>query len=141
MIIRPEAQTQEAVDYYLAHYDEVHIVTCSKCKDDIAIEVRGQVSGIMPNSTGFTVIPISNKLLGSRVRMDEHAPGEPMIGYLCLCGNDTRASVIEEKASPSGQFLPHEQAVIMERLKNHKPKFRQTKNKQYHETFVRERVK
>lgn len=80
MILRPQLEPtdhQSVLDYYLAHYSEVHIVTCNKCGVDLAIEIRGEVSGYKMNDLGFTVLPFGDNLLSSRVRTDG------TMGYQC----------------------------------------------------------
>lgn len=140
MILKPQlnpTDEQEILDYYLAHYDEVHVTTCDKCSQDLAIEVTGKVSGYLPNDYGYTVIPFGDQLLASRVRTDGS------MGYQCRCGNDTRGNAIEEALSPTGAFLPHEVANIMQKYKDigHKPNIKFKGNKEVHDTFTRERVK
>jgi hypothetical protein len=139
VILRPEIEPteQEVVDYYKAHYDEVHVVSCTKCGEDLAVEVRGDVPGLRRNDNGCTVIPISEKLLSSRVRLDG------LSGYQCLCGNDTRSNAFEEEASPRGEFLPHEVERARRKMDEAKwkPLVRNQGNKQHRETFVAERVK
>lgn len=80
MILRPQLEhhdDQSVLDYYLDHYDEVHIITCNKCGTDLGIEIRGNVSGYQPNDLGYTVLPLGSSLLSSRVRTDGS------MGYQC----------------------------------------------------------
>lgn len=80
MILRPQLEPtdhQSVLDYYLANYSEVHIVTCNKCGNDLAIEIRGEVSGYKANEFGFTVLPFGDNLLSSRFRTDGS------MGYQC----------------------------------------------------------
>jgi hypothetical protein len=139
VILRPDIQPtdHEALDYYKAHYDEVHIVTCTKCGDDLAIEVRGDVPGIRRNDNGYAIIPLSDKLMSSRIRLDG------LTGYQCLCGNDTRSNAFEEESSPRGEFLPHEVDRALRKMNEAKwkPLVRNQGNKQHRESFVVERVK
>jgi len=140
MILRPQLEPtdhQSVLDYYMQHYSEVHIVTCNKCKADLGIEIRGEISGYKTNDLGFTVLPFGNHLLASRVRTDGS------MGYQCKCGNDTRGTQIEEALSPTGTFLPHEVAAIKQRQieVGWNPKVKVSGKKEIHETFTRERVK
>ena len=140
MILRPQLEVtdhQSVLDYYMQHYDEVHIVSCNKCKEDLGIEIRGEVSGYKMNTNGFTVLPFGDMMLASRVRTDGS------MGYQCRCGNDTRGTEIEEALSPNGTFLPHEvQAIKDQQVRvGWKPKVKTKGNKQIHETFTRERIK
>lgn len=140
MILRPQlapTDPQAVLDYYKEHYDEVHILTCNECKADLAIEVRGNVSGYVRNDYGFTVLPVGEKLLASRVRTDNS------MGYQCRCGNDTRGNEIEEALSPQGTFMPHEVHAIKQKYIEigHTPNIKAKGNKEVHETFTRERVK
>ena len=118
MILSPEID-KNALDYYRNLYDEIYLVTCSKCKTVLAIEIMGEVSGYPRDSRGLTTLSLDSKHLATRVRTDG------VVGYQCACGNDTRGNEIEEKLSPKGTFLPHELDAI---------------HKEYHETFIRERI-
>lgn len=140
MILRPQLEPtdhQSVLDYYLAHYTEVHVLTCNKCHADLGIEVRGEVSGLKMNENGFCVLPFGENLLSSRVRSDGS------MGYQCMCGNDTRGTEIEEALSPAGTFLPHEVHAIQQKQIEigWKPKIKRKGNKEIHETFTRERIK
>lgn len=80
MILRPQLEPtdhQSVLDYYIEHYAEVHIVSCNECGTDLAIEIRGEVSGYKLNDYGFTVLPFGDSLLSSRVRLDGS------MGYQC----------------------------------------------------------
>lgn len=140
MILRPQLEPtdhQSVFDYYLEHYNEVHILTCNKCKADLGIEIKGEVAGYPTNQFGFTVLPFGEQLLASRCRLDGS------MGYQCRCGNDTRATALEESMSPTGSFLPHEVAAIQQRQLEvgHKPSIKLKGKKEIHETFTRERIK
>lgn len=140
MILRPQLEPtdeQSVLQYYLEHYDEVHILSCNKCGNDLGIEIRGEVSGLKMNDNGFCVLPFGSHLLSSRVRTDGS------MGYQCACGNDTRGTQLEEKLSPNGTFLPHEVHAIRQKQIEigWKPKIKIKGNKEIHETFTRERIK
>lgn len=140
MILRPQLEptdNQSVLDYYKEHYGEVHILTCNKCKEDLGIEIKGEVSGIVMNKNGFSVLPFGDRLLSSRVRSDGS------MGYQCICGNDTRGTEVEEALSPTGTFLPHEVHAIEQKQVEigWKPKIKVKGNKEIHETFTRERIK
>lgn len=86
MILRPQLEPtdhQSVLDYYLDNYQEVHIVKCEKCGNDLAVEVKGDVSGYKMNEKGFVVLPFGGHLLGSRVRLDETTDGDRLMGYQC----------------------------------------------------------
>lgn len=145
MILRPEIKPtdgQEVIDYYLARSDELDVLTCDKCGEDLAIEIKGyhpdlDSPALRPNDNGYVVIPVSDKLLASRVRLDG------LCGYQCVCGNDTRANPIEEAASPAAGFMPHEIAKAQQEMSKAKwkPLVKQEDNKQRRETFTAERIK
>ncbi len=140
MILRPQLEPtdhQSVLTYYKEHYSEVHILGCNQCKEDLGIEIKGEVSGLTMNRNGFCVLPLGTNLLASRVRTDGS------MGYQCMCGNDTRGTEIEEALSPDGTFLPHEVAAIEEHQAKigWQPKIKVHGNKEVHETFTRERIK
>lgn len=139
MIIRPGIQPTDAqsiIDFYKTMYGEMHVVTCNVCNTDLCIEIAGNIEGQAMHPNGYTVIPISDKLLSTRVRLDG------MMGYQCLCGNDTRANIIEEALSPTGAMHPHEVAAIHKQMAavRYKPDIKQKGNKQIRETFTVERI-
>lgn len=140
MLLRPQLEPtddQAVLDYYLQHYNEVYILKCNKCKHDLGIEIKGEISGYKMNDYGYTVLPFGDRLLSSRVRSDGS------MGYQCICGNDTRGTQIEEALSPTGTFLPHEVFAIKQKQIEigWKPKISRRGNKEIHETFTRERIK
>lgn len=198
MIITPEAShhaPRQMIDFYKKSFAHVHAITCSNCGNTIALELSSPLSndllGLHPNSQGIIILPVDEKLLSSRVRLDG------MIGYQCgaimqnpeypkakedfdkiladyesnykkqlvvnkklsapipnyeppifmipeniLCGNDTRASEIEEAGSPTGEFHPHEVAAIHETFSavGWKAPIAHNNNKEYRDTFIAERV-
>lgn len=143
MIITPEA-THHAphtmIAFYKKHFDTVHVVTCGECKNSLAIELSNPLSndlmGLSPNSLGIIVLPVDEKLLSHRVRLDG------MLGYQCTCGNDTRASEIEEALSPMGDFHPHEVAAIHEEFakQNWHAPIKHVNGKEHRGSFAVERV-
>ena len=142
MIIRPQLEPtdeQSVLSYYINSYPEVHIITCNKCKEDIGIEVlSGDIGHIKANANGYVVLPFGDRLLSSRVRTDG------VMGYQCVCGNDTRGNQVEERISPDGTFLPHEVAAIQTEyeLTGYKQPITHRGKKEYHDkTFIRERIK
>lgn len=75
---------QQMLEFYKQHFAVVEIVSCSKCASFLAIECSGgDGMGMQPNELGKYVIPIGENLLSSRVRLDEAATGERMVGYQC----------------------------------------------------------
>lgn len=139
MILTPEIDTSTvkgAVAYYKTLHDEIYVLICNKCRSELAVEVKGNVAGQPTNDLGFTVLPVGNQLLGSRPRLDG------VMGYSCICGNDTRANPIEESLSPSGAFMPHEVHAIKEKMArtNFKPLQKIRGNRHTIETFTRVRI-
>ena len=84
MIITPEA-TQHTptvmIDFYKKHFAVIHAVTCKVCKNTLAIELShpltNDVLGLKPHPNGIFVLPIDDKLMASRIRLDG------MMGYQC----------------------------------------------------------
>ena len=79
-------EVKEQIEYYKSRYDEVHLVTCNKCNNHLAVEVRGGVDMAYDDThpEGRVVIPLSYKdhpqkmaLLSWRPRLDGQ------VGYLC----------------------------------------------------------
>ena len=143
MIVKPEAthhNPKTMVAFYKKHFADVHIVSCNKCRNSLAIELSHPYSndllGLLPNALGIIVLAVDEKLLSHRVRLDG------MIGYQCICGNDTRASEIEEALSPNGDFHPHEVAAIHEEFanRNWQAPIKHINGKEHRGSFVVERV-
>jgi hypothetical protein len=119
MIITPEAvqhSPAQMISFYKKHFRVVNALTCLKCKNTLALELSephtNDLMGLSPNSLGIIVLPVDEKLLSHRVRLDG------MIGYQCICGNDTRSFDIEEELSPLGDFHPHEVHAIKARMQD-----------------------
>ena len=143
MIIAPEVNHHAPatmIAFYKKHFRLVHALHCGKCKNTIAIELSDPLSndllGLKPNAKGIIVLPVDEKLLSHRIRLDG------MIGYQCACGNDTRASEIEERNSPMGDFLPHEMSAIHEemRITGWQAPITHKNNKEYRGSFAAEKV-
>jgi hypothetical protein len=136
------AQQKEMLDFYRAQASSVKVITCDKCKTDIAIEVMGDSLGMQKDKRGVTVIPIGEKLLASRVRLDMQTDGSPMVGYECTCGNDTRLASIEKALVPTSnrpfQLMPHEEAGIAKQIADSKyvPKVKYEGKKVIMESFT-----
>lgn len=76
-----------AMNFYKAHFSHVAVITCLNCNEPLAFELGGSLTGDLfgfkPNDLGQVIIPVGNALLSSRVRLDEHHPGQRMMGYHC----------------------------------------------------------
>ena len=87
MILSSETNYNDAeqmLQFYKQHFAVVEIVSCGKCGSLLAFECAGGDSmGLAPNELGKYVIPIGDKLLSHRVRLDEAPTGERMVGYQC----------------------------------------------------------
>jgi predicted GH43/DUF377 family glycosyl hydrolase len=146
------ASKTEMIDFYKGRFDHVDVVVCSKCKEQLALELMGgDPMGLSFNDVGKIVVPLSDKLISHRVRLDEAPTGEPMMGYQCACGNDTRISKIEEEYLPEtpanrgpttlDPFTKQKLKETIRLRKDHKPKFRKQGNAKHFETFKVERIK
>jgi hypothetical protein len=83
----PVDEVSEMLEYYKEIADEVEVVNCTKCGNDIAIEIKhpeykSDQYFHNPNQhwQGRFVIGIGNRLLGYRKRHDD------VMGYRCGCG-------------------------------------------------------
>ena len=87
MILSSEVTATDAaqmLDFYKQHFAVVELVSCGKCGSLLAFECMGGESmGMAQNELGKYVIPIGDKLLSHRVRLDEAPTGERMVGYQC----------------------------------------------------------
>lgn len=145
---------QEVIDFYLKdkQYTEVHIVRCNKCNEPLCLEV------LNPNEVGAhfgahhrgmrrIVLGHNGPLLSSRKRLDG------LMGYRCMCGNNTIIAEIEKGLVPQAKapiahiptIEPHHEAMIkLEMAKgHHKPDIEKSLDGKFirHETFTAERLK
>ncbi len=150
--ITDSANKTEMLEFYKGQFERVDIVICSKCKEELAVELMGgDPMGMSFNEVGKIVVPISQKLISHRVRLDEAPTGEPMIGYQCACGNDTRISTVEEEYLPETKankgpttldpFTKQKLRDSIRLRRDYKPKFRKSGNAKHFETFKVERIK
>lgn len=143
---------EEMIDFYKGQFEHVDVVACNKCKERLAlIMMGGDPMGLQMNEYGQIIMPISAKLVSHRIRLDEAPTGEPMLGFQCLCGNDTRIATVEEEYMPESPansmpttLDPFTKNKIRETIrlrKDYKPKFRKQGNTRHFETFKVERIK
>lgn len=143
-----EADVEQMLAFYKQQFAVVDLVSCSACKSFLAFEcVGGESMGIAPNELGKFIIPIGEKLMSHRVRLDEAPTGERMVGYQCECGNDTRIAEVERGLVPVGglrtALSPFEKHQISNKIKadrKHKPDFKKVGNIKHYESFQVERV-
>lgn len=143
MIIAPEVThhaPHEMIRFYKKNFGSVHVVHCKHCKNTIAIELSQPLGndtlGLTANAHGIIILPVDERLLSSRVRTDG------MLGYQCICGNDTRSFDIEEKHSPLGDFLPHQVDAIQTEmsLTGWQAPVKHKDGKEHRDSFTIERV-
>lgn len=141
---------QAQIDFYKSHHDVVHLVYCEDgCGELLAVELLGNLEGMQTDNRGMAVVPVSNKLLSHRVRLDETDDGHQMVGYQCECGNDTRLGKIEQGHVPTGQTMgqvawtpfQRHQAKLAIQASGKKVKVKVKNNKRHLESFSVERVK
>lgn len=156
MVNKPHIEENEYDDtiaYYQAHFDDVSLLKCGKCKEALGLQVtpRTHVNeqgvevplalGLPLDAAGHGVVSLGDNLLSRRVRLDEHADG-PMMGYQCKCGNDTRLSKAEKHHQPDEGWaqrglLPHEVAKLRSEIKDcgHKADYAHRGGRTRYETF------
>lgn len=151
MILSSQTDANDAeqmLQFYKKNFATVDVVHCLKCESILAFECAGgDGMGIAPNEMGKYVIPVGDKLISHRVRLDETPTGERMVGYQCECGNDTRIAEAERGMVPVGKFQsslsPFEKHQIADKIrgdKKYKVKFKKQGNRKIMETFAVERV-
>lgn len=139
---------EEMLRFYKQTFAVVDVVSCGKCKSFLAFECAGgDAMGMQPNELGKFVIPIGDKLMAHRVRLDENAEGERMVGYQCACGNNTKLCEAEKGLVPVGQTLvqlsPFEKFKIAEHIRadrKYKPNWKRQGNKVLMDGFTVERA-
>lgn len=145
---------QEVINFYLndPQYSEVHIVRCDKCNADLCLEVLNPAevgAHFAGHHRGMRriVLGTDGPLLSSRKRLDG------LMGYRCMCGNNTIIAEIEKGLIPQAKapiaHIPtiephHEQLIKLQMAKNHHvPDIEKSLDgkKIRHETFSVERLK
>lgn len=145
---------KEVIDFYKTdkQYSEVHIVRCDKCGADLCLEVLnpnevGRHFGSHHRGMRRIVLGSSGPLLSSRKRLDG------LMGYRCICGNNTIIADIEKGIVPQLKgpvthiptIEPHHEAMIkLHMAKNHhQPDIEKSDDGKTirHETFTVEKLK
>ena len=140
-----KAETPKLKEYYTGNIaSETYLVHCNKCDSIIALEylpsdLNKQVPENM-HTEKRQLVEVGSKLLAYRVRLDG------IMGYQCICGNDSRVSAIEESVLPVGlnaQVKPHQREEILNKMQedNYKPNVVVDGNITTLEGFSLERVK
>jgi hypothetical protein len=120
---------KETLDFYLKdpQYTEVHIVRCNRCKSDLCLEVLNPNEApryLTSHTKGCRriVLGTSGPLLSSRKRLDG------LMGYRCICGNNTIIADIEKGVVPQVKapilhipsIEPHHEALVkLQMAKDH----------------------
>ena len=145
------AEAKEVLDYYLKNYPQVQIVRCNKCKKDLCLEILDPSAvpkySLSHHQSMRRIELAGSPLLSSRKRLDG------VMGYRCLCGNDTINSSVElglipHVKNPTGPAMipsiePHHEATVKLEIakKHYKPDVEVTGNKTRIETFTVEKLK
>lgn len=143
-----ESDVEQMLAFYKQNFAVVEIVSCSACKNFLAFECSGGESmGMAQNELGKYIIPIGDKLMSHRVRLDEAPTGERMVGYQCECGNDTRIAEVERGLVPVGgmqtalsPFEKHQISTKIREKRGYKPDFKKVGKIKHFESFQVERV-
>lgn len=148
------ATAQDVIDFYLndKSYSQVHIVRCDQCGSDLCLEVLnpnevGKHLGAHHQGMRRIVLGTNGPLLSSRKRLDG------LMGYRCMCGNNTIIAEIEKGVVPQVKapvahmptIEPHHEALVkLQMAKNHhQPDIEKSLDGKFvrHETFTAERLK
>lgn len=82
-----ESDVEQAANFYKGNFSHVAVITCNQCQQPLAFELGGSLTGDLfgfkPNELGHIIVSVGHNLLSSRVRLDEHHPGQRMMGYQC----------------------------------------------------------
>ena len=149
----PEPAKEDAkavISFYKKNYKRVQTVRCNKCKELLCLEIldpEKYTAMLAYHHEGLRRIELlGSPLLSSRRRLDG------VMGYQCLCGNDTRNSKVELGIVPSVPVAtnpamipvlePHHAAMVrLEMAKQHyTPDVEEMGNKTRVETFTVERI-
>lgn len=143
-----ETDVEQMLQFYKQNFAVVELVSCSACKSFLAFECFGGESmGMAQNELGKYIIPIGDKLMSHRVRLDEAPTGERMVGYQCECGNDTRIAEVERGLVPVGgmqtalsPFEKHQISSKIREKRGYKPDFKKVGKIKHFESFQVERI-
>mgnify|MGYP001617561836 CR=1 FL=1 len=137
------------LDYYKTHYAIVELVVCTSCEHPLCFELQGNTAGLQTDDRGIAVVPVSERMLSHRVRLDKTDEGKPMVGYQCICGNDTRLGKIEQGLVPVGNTMgqvawtPFQRAAAAEAINasGKRTKVKVKAGRRHLDTFTVERIK
>ena len=89
-------QVAAMLEFYKAHFNEVHSLVCLNCNRVIAVEVAPvRTDGVVLREKQRTLYTFNDLCLSVRRREDVTADKRPMFGYQCACGNNTILAEVE----------------------------------------------
>lgn len=156
MILTPEIPNEdlaEHLDWYLANFEHVDKLYCGSdlgdgCGELLALIVYGGSGHQAFHPNDMVALPVGSSLFTSRVRIDETRVGDPMLGFVCSCGNDTNLSEAEKHHPPRNGWyadvMPHEYPAIWQAIKDcgeHEANFKEENGVRHYESFRAERLK
>lgn len=115
---------QQMLEFYKQNFAVVELVSCGKCGVMLAFECMGGDSmGLPQNELGKFVIPIGDKLLSHRVRLDEAPTGERMVGYQCgnMIPNPNYAAAQAAHEKDLAAFEKQYKKLVADAKKNKEP--------------------
>lgn len=152
--------------WYGERYSIVWLVHCLNCERVVGVEVAPANPNEQADGRNSAVHTYQDLLLARRERVDRDPNGQPMRGYECVCGNNTKLSkaeqgVIQEVTGktyaiggkavadpdqrPIRSLSPFEQsqveAEVRIRAASTKPDVEFDGTKERYESFMLERVK
>jgi hypothetical protein len=92
-----QAEIQAMSEFYGERYSEVYLIRCLNCRRVIGVEcapAKG-AEGLITDR-GRALFTYQNLCLSVRQRSDSTDFGDKMMGYECICGNDTKLSKPEK---------------------------------------------
>lgn len=98
-----KAELQAMADFYSKQHGEVYFVRCLHCDRVIAVEVS-MAGGNIPQRNR-QIYGYQELFVTTRTRLDKTPAGRPMVGYQCVCGNDTRLGKHERGEVPTSTMV------------------------------------
>lgn len=160
------ADIKAMADWYAERYSIVWLIHCLNCERVVGVEVAPANPNEQSDTRNSAVFTYQDLLLARRERLDPSPTGQPMRGYECVCGNNTKLSKAEKGvvqeitgrtmaiggkavADPGQQPIrslsPFEQAQVEAEVRikaaSYKPDFEIDGTKERYESFTLERVK
>lgn len=89
------AELKRMAAWYGERYQEVYLLRCLNCLRVIGVECAPANGSELVTDRGRALFTYQDLCLSVRQRLDTNAQGMKMMGYECVCGNQTKLATVE----------------------------------------------